>query len=69
MQPIAQLAAWIMAPFGSDWGIIADLGYDNSTLRDEIDKFGALVKKLNMSTYCFLSNSRRIMGKGLECRA
>jgi hypothetical protein len=52
-----------MAPFGSDWGIIADLGYDNSTLRDEIDKFGALVKKLNMSTYCFFEQFKTDYGK------
>lgn len=63
MQPIAQLAAWIMAPFGSSWGIIADLGYDNSTLRDEIDKFGALVKELNISTYCFFEQFKTDYGK------
>lgn len=63
MQPIAQLAAWIMAPFDSHWGIIADLGYDNATLRDEVHKFGDLVKKLNIFTYCFFEQFKTDYGK------
>jgi hypothetical protein len=63
MQPIAQLAAWIMAPFGSHWGIIADLGYDNAALRDEIQEFGILVKNLNISTHCFFEQFKTDYGK------
>lgn len=63
MQSIAQLAAWIMAPFGSHWGIIADLGYDNATLRDGIQEFGVLMKKLNISTYCFFEQFKTDYGK------
>ncbi|KAK1244162.1 hypothetical protein MKX08_002300 [Trichoderma sp. CBMAI-0020] len=63
MQPLAQLAARIMAPFDSDWGIIANLGYENTTLRDETHKFGDLVKKLNISTYCFFEQFKTDYGK------
>ncbi|KAL7934294.1 peptidase C14 [Trichoderma chlorosporum] len=63
MQPIAQLATWIMAPFHSHWGIIADLSYDNANLRDKMHTFGELVEKFNIPVHCFFELYKTDYGK------
>ncbi|KAI1478702.1 TPR-like protein [Daldinia eschscholtzii] len=53
MWDIAKAIAKVMTPIGSFLGIIRDLGYDNSTLRDKVHAFVRLREKLSLPTCCF----------------
>lgn len=53
MQSMADFAAQIMVLTGSQRTIIRDLAFDNATLRDKLQEFCQLCKRLSMPTCCF----------------
>lgn len=50
---LSRLIAWIMSPRGSHTGIIQQLGYGNSELRDTLISFQILAKSIWMPYFCF----------------
>ncbi|KND91708.1 Kinesin light chain 1 [Tolypocladium ophioglossoides CBS 100239] len=63
MQSIADFAAQFMVLAGSQRGIIRDLTFDNETLRDQLQEFCQLCKRLYMPTCCFFELYKTDYGK------
>ncbi|KAI0849478.1 TPR-like protein [Daldinia vernicosa] len=63
MKWIAIVIAWLMALVYSHVGIIRDLGYDNSTLRDKVHDLCKLRDKLHLPTCCFFEEYKTDYGK------
>ena len=50
---LTRLIAWIMSPGDSHSGIIQQLGYGNTSLRDTLIGFQRLSKEISILCYCF----------------
>ncbi|KAJ6014715.1 TPR-like protein [Penicillium herquei] len=53
LQWYASIAAWSMTGAGSHGGILQDLTYDNSALRDRLQEFCKIREKMAIPTSCF----------------
>ena len=60
---LTRLVAWIMSPRGSHAGIIRQLDYGNTNLRDTLIGFQRLSKETFMPSYCFYEKKRTDYGK------
>ena len=59
---LPRLVAWIMSPRGSHSGIIRQLDYGNTSLRDTLIGFQRLSKEVSMHSYCFYEKKRTDYG-------
>ncbi|KAI1660474.1 TPR-like protein [Daldinia decipiens] len=63
MKWVTSVIAWSMAPAQSHSGIIQDLEYDNSTLRDKVHDLCKLRDRLHLPTCCFFEKFKTDYGK------